>query len=126
MLSGKSCSKEYLRKGSEAPLAWFQFPQKHLKISENMLSGISCCWEKSRANGHLDRRHFLKVLYENDLKIKNKPDQEYCKLRIASIQRNNPQSRETTPLNKYTMYLIEKNRLNMDCKIKIVCSFQVC
>jgi hypothetical protein len=31
MISEKSCSKEYLLKGSEAVLAWFQCPLEHLK-----------------------------------------------------------------------------------------------
>jgi hypothetical protein len=30
--------------------------------------------EKSSAKARPDGRHFLKILYENDLKIKNKPD----------------------------------------------------
>jgi hypothetical protein len=39
-----------------------------------MLSGKFWSWEKSRAKAHPDRRHFEKVLYENDLKIKDKPE----------------------------------------------------
>jgi hypothetical protein len=45
---------------------------------KNMFSGKFCSWEKSRAKEHPDGRHFLKVLYVNDLKIINKPDPEYC------------------------------------------------
>jgi hypothetical protein len=35
---------------------------------------------------HTDRRHFKKVLYENDLKIKNKPNPENFKLRIYTMK----------------------------------------
>jgi hypothetical protein len=58
MLSGNPAPKEYLRKGSEAALVWFKFPLEHLKIHENMLSGITCPWEKSRAKAHMVRRNF--------------------------------------------------------------------
>jgi hypothetical protein len=39
-----------------------------------------------RAKGHPDGLHFYKVLYENDLKIQNKPDPEYFKLFIYTIK----------------------------------------
>jgi hypothetical protein len=44
-----------------------------------LLSGKSYRYssEKSRAKVHPDWRHFLKVLFENDLKIKNEPNPEY-------------------------------------------------
>jgi hypothetical protein len=41
-----------------------------------LLSRKSCSSEKSRAKQHPDGRHFLKVLYENHPKIKNKPKPE--------------------------------------------------
>jgi hypothetical protein len=42
--------------------------------------------EESWAKTHTDWCHFLKVLYENDLKIKNKPNPENFKLRIYTIK----------------------------------------
>jgi hypothetical protein len=45
-----------------------------------MLSGKSCYSEKSRAKAHPYGYYFKKVQHENDLKIKNKPIPENCKL----------------------------------------------
>jgi hypothetical protein len=42
--------------------------------------------EESWAKAHTDQRHFQKVLYENDLKIKNKPNPENFKLRIYTMK----------------------------------------
>jgi hypothetical protein len=58
MLSGKSCSKEYPQKWSEAALAWFYLPLENLKIREKMLSVKSCALEESRAKDHTDSSHF--------------------------------------------------------------------
>jgi hypothetical protein len=51
-----------------------------------LLSGKFSSWEKSRAKAHPHGRHFYKVLYENDLKIKNKPDPGYFKLCIYTMK----------------------------------------
>jgi hypothetical protein len=49
---------------------------------DEIAPGKSFSWEKFRAKADLDRRHFYKVLYENDLNIKNKPVPENFKLCI--------------------------------------------
>jgi hypothetical protein len=46
------------------------------------LSGTFFSSEEYRAKVHPDGRHFYKVLFENDLKIKNKPTPENFKLQI--------------------------------------------
>jgi hypothetical protein len=42
--------------------------------------------EESWAKEHTDWRHFKKVLYENDLKIKKKPNPENFKLCIYTMK----------------------------------------
>jgi hypothetical protein len=51
-----------------------------------MLSGKSCNKEESWPKTHTERRHFQKMLYENDLKIKNKPNSENFKLRTYALK----------------------------------------
>jgi hypothetical protein len=55
-----------------------------------MLSGKSCFWEKSRAKAHPDGRHFYKVLYEHNLKIKNKPDPEKMRMYTMNLSASLP------------------------------------
>jgi hypothetical protein len=54
------------------------------------------------AKAHPDGRHFFKVLHENNLKIKNKPNPENFKLRIYTMKLSaglpESQYRETIPL----------------------------
>jgi hypothetical protein len=45
-----------------------------LKIRKNMLSRKSCNCKKSRGKAHPDGRHFKIALYENNIRIKNKPE----------------------------------------------------
>jgi hypothetical protein len=65
--------------------------------------------EESWAKAHTDWRHFKKVLYENDLKIKNKPNPYLYNEVICRPS----QSRETIPLkpivsNNGTQFLEKK------------------
>jgi hypothetical protein len=45
-------------------------------------------WRKSWAKEHTVRRHLKNILYENHLKIKNKPNQESFKLCIQIYRMN--------------------------------------
>jgi hypothetical protein len=51
-----------------------------------MLSGKSCSWRKSKAKAHTDRRHLKKILFDNDLKLKNNPYPENFKLPIYTVK----------------------------------------
>jgi hypothetical protein len=87
MLSWKSCSKEIrpiqVRLLYSMVLINAAAPSNSQK---NVLSGKSCSWRKSWAKAYTGRRYFSKVLYENDLKIKNKPSPERFNLRICIMK----------------------------------------
>jgi hypothetical protein len=51
-----------------------------------LLFGKSYSLKKSRAKAHMDERHFKNILYENDLKIINKPNPENLKLHICTMK----------------------------------------
>jgi hypothetical protein len=51
-----------------------------------LLSGKSCSSEESRAKVHPYKCHFSKVLYDKDLKIKNKPNLENFELCIYTMK----------------------------------------
>jgi hypothetical protein len=69
MLSGISCPIEFIS------MKLLSFQKKFVK---NMLLGNPASGRKPGQKRTLDRHYFKKVLYANDLKIKNKPDPEYC------------------------------------------------
>jgi hypothetical protein len=50
----------------------------------NLLSGKSCTWGKSSSKAHPDRLHFQKLLFANNLEIKNNP--VWNTLNFVSIQ----------------------------------------
>jgi hypothetical protein len=62
---------------------WF-FP--HVISSDEIAPQEILLLEESWAKAHTDWRHFKKVLYENNLKIKHKPNPENFKLRIYTMK----------------------------------------
>jgi hypothetical protein len=58
----------------------------HVVSSDEMAPRENLLLEESWAKAHTEWHDFKKILYENDLKIKNKPNPENFKLRIYTMK----------------------------------------